>query len=151
MKRLLMLERWGDAHHPKWLDILRICFGLFLTYKGIQLINNINSLEDLMTNKLSTNTYGLVVLSHFVVFAHIIGGFMIAIGMFTRIACLVQIPILVGALFFINSRGNVFSPFSEFMVTLIVLILLFVFMIVGSGPWSVNRFIDQENSMHVNT
>jgi putative oxidoreductase len=151
MNRLLNLERWGDAHHPQWLDILRIFFGLFLCFKGIQLLNNIDDLQQLMTNKLSFSSYGLVVLSHYIVFAHVIGGFFLAIGFLTRLASLIQIPILFGAIIFINSSGHVFRPFSELFLSIIVLLLLVCFLVVGSGPWSVNRFIDQENRMHVNT
>ena len=150
MNRLLSLERWGDAHHPKWIDILRICFGIFLSFKGIQLLNNINSLEQVMTNKLSLGSYGLVVLSHYIVFAHVVGGLFIAIGLLTRIACVVQIPILLGAIVFINSSGTLFNPFAELIMSIIVLVLLCYFLVVGSGPWSVNRFIDQENRMHPN-
>ena len=151
MNRLMRLERWGDTHHPKWLDILRICFGIFLCFKGIQMLNHLDSLEQMMTNKLSVGSYGLVVLSHYFIFAHIVGGFFLAIGFLTRLASLIQIPILLGAIIFINSSGNVFKPFSELILSILVLLLLIYFLVVGSGPWSVNRLIDQENSMHVNT
>lgn len=151
MNRLMNFQNWGDRHHPKWVDILRICFGLFLCYKGIQLLNNINGLEDLMTDRLSFGSFTLVVLSHYIVFAHLVGGFFLAIGFLTRLSCLVQIPILLGAIIFINSSGNVFRPFSELFISIVVLLLLVYFLIVGSGPWSVNQLIDKENSLHVNT
>lgn len=151
MNRLLSFQHWGDMHHPKWLDLLRICFGLFLCFKGIQLLNNINGLEGMMSDRLSFGNFGMMALSHYIVFAHLIGGFFIAVGFLTRLACLVQIPILLGAIIFINSSGNVFKPFSELFLSILVLLLLCYFMLVGSGPWSINRLIDKENSMHVNT
>jgi len=150
MNRLMNFQHWGDTHHPKWLDIVRIFFGIFLCFKGIELLNNINGLQDLMTDKLSFGSYALVVLSHYIVFAHLIGGLFIAIGFLTRIACLIQIPILLGAIIFVNSSGNVFKPFSELFLSILVLVLLVYFLVVGSGPWSINRLIDQENALHVN-
>ena len=150
MNRLSNFQHWGDTHHPKWLDIIRIVFGLFLCFKGIQLLNHINELEQLMTDRLSFGSFSLVVLSHYIVFAHLIGGFFLAIGFLTRLACLIQIPILLGAIIFINSSGNIFKPFSELFLSILVLALLVYFLVVGSGPWSINRLIDQENALHVN-
>ena len=123
---------------------------MFLCFKGIQLLKNLKGLQELITDKLSFGSFTLVVLSHYIVFAHLIGGFFLAAGFLTRLSCLIQIPILVGAIIFINSSGNIFKPFSELFLSIFVLVLLFYFLIVGSGPWSINRLIDQDNSLHVN-
>ena len=150
MNLVQRVEYWGDHHHPKWIDILRICFGIFLFFKGIQLMYHIDDLQQLVSNKLSYGSFKLALLSHYIIFAHIVGGLFLAAGLLTRIACMVQIPIVLGAVFFIDIPGNASTPVSEFLLAIVVLLLLVYFMVVGSGPWSVNRFIDQENSMHVN-
>jgi len=40
MNYLQRLEYWGEAHHPKYMDIVRIAFGIFLCIKGIEFANN---------------------------------------------------------------------------------------------------------------
>jgi uncharacterized membrane protein YphA (DoxX/SURF4 family) len=138
------LELWGDRHHPKWLDIVRIFLGIFLCYKGFEFLNNMGSLLDMMHNSLSFNAFALIMLSHYIVFAHILGGFLLALGLLTRFACLIQIPILIGAVFFVNSTGNVLRPFSELWLSLLVLLLLFLFLIVGNGAWSFDWFVEHD-------
>ena len=59
---------------------------------------------------------------------------MLVLGLFTRFACLIQIPVLIGAIIFIKAASNVFLPYSELLVTITVLLLLFYFLIAGNGP-----------------
>ena len=139
------LEQWGDTHHPKWVDILRIFLGLFLCFKGIEFLTNMGMVLNLMSNKLSYNSFTLVMLGQFIAFAHLLGGFLLAIGLLTRFACIIQIPILMGAVIFINFSRDMLRPFSELTLSILVLILLIYFLIVGSGPWSFDRYIDREN------
>ncbi|RYZ99346.1 MAG: DoxX family protein, partial [Sphingobacteriaceae bacterium] len=76
-----------------------------------------------------------------VALAHIVGGFLIAIGLLTRLAVVIQMPILFGAVFFVNLTKN-FSFFnSELWLSIIVFMLLVLFWIVGSGPYSVDNMI----------
>ena len=77
-----------------------------------------------------------IVLGHYVVFAHIVGGILSTIGLFTRFSCLIQIPILLVAVIFINISGNMLRLYSELFLSIIVLLLLLYFLIVGNGPWS---------------
>ncbi len=130
---------WGDKHHPKWLDIIRIALGLFLCYKGIDYLRNTSDLIVLMKNTSPFGEFITIMLGHFVTFAHIIGGLFLAIGMFTRAACLLQIPILLGAIIFVNIKGtsDTFSPYSELFLSIIILLLLVYFLIIGNGPLSV--------------
>jgi len=53
MNAVQRLEHWGDSHHPKWLDIIRIGLGIFLCFKGIQILNNMSGMIDLMSNHVS--------------------------------------------------------------------------------------------------
>ncbi|MBL7699774.1 MAG: DoxX family protein [Chitinophagaceae bacterium] len=138
------LELWGDRHHPKWLDIIRILLGVFLCYKGFEFLNNMGVLLDMMNNRLSFNAFSVIVISHVTVFVHILGGFLIALGLLTRFACLIQIPILIGAVFFVNSSGNLLQPFSELWLSIVVLLLLVCFLIVGNGAWSFEWFVEHD-------
>jgi putative oxidoreductase len=147
MNILQRLEQWGDNHHPKWLDIIRIILGVFLCYKGIDFLQNMGTLMSIMSNKVQFSSLMFIVLGHYVVFAHIIGGILLTIGLFTRFACLIQIPILLVAVVFINAGGNMMRPYSEFFLSLIVLLLLIYFLVVGNGPWSFKLADEKKRSM----
>jgi uncharacterized membrane protein YphA (DoxX/SURF4 family) len=55
-----------------------------------------------------------------------------------------QIPILIGAIFFINQGEGMFRPFSQMIITVVCLLGLFYFLIVGNGPWSVDKYFDED-------
>ena len=137
MNFLQRFEQWGDAHHPKWLDIIRILLGIFLCYKGIDFLQNASALTGPLSTKTSFGNFTVIILGHYVTFAHILGGILLVLGLFTRFACLIQIPILLGAIIFINSAKDVFRPYSELFFSILVLLLLIYFLIVGNGPWAV--------------
>lgn len=132
------VERWGNDHRPGFLDIFRIALGVFITYKGLQFITH---LSDLQNTTAGINIwFAGAALAHYVIFAHILAGPMIAFGLYTRIACLIQLPILIGAVFLVNyPKGFLFlGNHMELEVSLIVLIGLIVFMIFGAGRFSID-------------
>jgi uncharacterized membrane protein YphA (DoxX/SURF4 family) len=137
MDLLHRLEYWGERHHPRWMDIVRIALGVFLVYKGIDFLNNMGDLVTLMSIKSSFGDFSYILIGHLIVFAHIMGGIFIALGVLTRFACLLQIPILLGAVFLINMPGNIMKPYSELIISIVVLLLLIYFLIAGNGPLSV--------------
>ena len=143
MNILQRFERWGDSHHPKWLDIIRIALGLFLCYKGIDFLQNMGVLIGQMKDKFPFGSFAFILVGHYTVFAHILGGILIAAGFFTRFACLIQIPILLGAIIFINSSGDMLRPYSELFLSILVLLLLIYFLIIGNGPWAL-KFNEKE-------
>ena len=132
------VERWGNSHRPGFLDIFRIALGLFITYKGLMFITQMNELEN-TTAGINTWFAGAF-LAHYVVFAHILGGPLIAFGLFTRIVSLLQIPILIGAVFLVNAPKGLFSVGNqmELEISLIVLVGLVVFLIFGAGRYSID-------------
>ncbi len=143
------IEGWGNSHRPGWLDIFRIALGIFITYKGAIFAMNLNSLE--MTIEGVNMRYTGVALAHYVIFAHILGGPLIAFGLLTRIMCAIQLPILLGAVALINfkefqSAGNQL----ELEVSIVVLIGLVIFMIFGAGKFSIDEKRRQEKAMQQN-
>ena len=152
MNLLQKIEYWGEHHHPKWLDILRIALGIYLIYKGISFLLNMSEMVGLLTtNQVMFGSFKVIVLAHIIVFAHIVGGALIAVGFFTRFACLIQIPILLGAILFVNLSGEIFRPYSEIVSSIIVLLLLIYFLIVGNGPWSYEKMSAKEERNYLNT
>lgn len=136
MNFLHRLEHWGDHHHPRWLDLLRMALGAFLCYKGIDFLQNMSALVGFMSIRPGFNSFATILVGHFIAFAHLLGGFLITIGLFTRIACAVQIPILLGAVVFNSYAEDILKPYSEWIISITVLLLLIGFLILGNGPWS---------------
>ena len=137
MNLLQRLEQWGNNHHPKWMDIVRIALGIFLCYKGVDFLLNMSKLINLMSNRTSFGSFVFILAGQYVVFAHITGGIFLILGLFTRFACLIQMPILLGAVIFVNSSRDMLQPYSELFLSILVLLLLIYFLIAGNGPWSV--------------
>jgi uncharacterized membrane protein YphA (DoxX/SURF4 family) len=146
MDLLHRLEHWGERHHPKWVDIVRISLGLFLCYKGIQFPEHASQLINKIPNALSGNSFMLMMLTHFILGAHLLGGILLIAGVLTRFACLIQIPILLGAIIFINSSREILQPFSELYISIIVLLLLLYFLVAGNGTWSLARYLEEDKS-----
>jgi putative oxidoreductase len=138
MSVITNVERWGNSHRPAFLDIVRIALGVFITYKGLYFITHMNELE-MTTSGINTYFAGMY-LSHYVIFAHILGGPLIALGLYTRILCLAQLPILIGAVFMVNYPKGYLSigQHMELWTSLLVLVGLIVLMVFGAGYYSID-------------
>ncbi|HMO60574.1 MAG TPA: DoxX family protein [Ferruginibacter sp.] len=147
MNLIHRLEIWGNRHHPKWLDIIRIALGVFLCYKGYDFLRNMSVLMSMM-ERTPFSAFAFIFVGHFVAFAHLVGGFLIAIGLFTRFACIIQIPILLGAVFFVNTSQDMLRPYSELFLSIIVLLLLVYFLIAGNGPLSLKIPAEEPKKGH---
>lgn len=135
------IGRWGDTHHPRWLDILRITLGIIILAKGISFVNDRDAVADLVRQThFQLSIWSAV---HYVVFAHLVGGLFIIFGFQTRLAVIFQIPILIGAVFFVNITNGFNFLNSELWISLAVLVLLLVFLIVGSGKYSLDNMMDK--------
>lgn len=142
MNYLHRVEHWGDAHHPKYLDLLRIAFGIFLCFKGIEYGRDSTMLNEVLGGQVPFDSFVLLLLSHYVIFSHVMGGFLLAAGLLTRFACIVQMPILLMALVF--GRIDLTNHLSTVFLSLVILGLLIYFAIIGSGPWSLDRALGKE-------
>jgi uncharacterized membrane protein YphA (DoxX/SURF4 family) len=81
-----------------------------------------------------------MLMSNYIAFAHILGGVLLILGVLTRFACLIQIPIVLGAIFFINLSPEMYKPLSELALSIVVLLLLILFLVVGNGKWRLLQF-----------
>lgn len=147
MNSLHRIEHWGETHHPRYMDIVRIALGIFLIYKGVDFLRNMAVMQDLMAQSLSFGSFAVVLIGHYIVFAHITGGIFLAMGVLTRAACIIQIPILLGAVLLINTSHEMFRPYSELIISIIVLLLLVYFLIAGNGSWTVNMDEKEEKKL----
>lgn len=144
------VEHWGDAHHAKWLDIVRVILGLLILSKGLLFISETDAQIEWIhrNNSIGFSDMLTLTLVHIIAFAHIGGGIMIAMGLMTRFSVVVQIPILLGAIFFINLTHGFSLLNSELWISLIVLLLLALFWVIGSGPYSVDTWMKRRNKAH---
>jgi putative oxidoreductase len=139
MSVITNIEGWGNSHRPGWLDFFRIVLGVFITFKGFEFMMNFETLES--TAESVNLMFTGASLAHYVIFAHVLGGPLIIVGLFTRIVCAIQLPILIGAIFFVNypkgflSLGN----HMELEVSIAVLAAAIVFMVFGAGKFSIDE------------
>ncbi|MFY0255780.1 DoxX family protein [Chitinophaga sp. 30R24] len=140
MNMLQRVEHWGDTHHPGWLDAIRILLGIFLLWVGIRFVQDRDALVSMISQHPTLATISML-LGHYVVFANTVGGFFIAMGLLTRVAALVNIPVLLGAVFFVHSPSHLFTVYPLVGVSLVVLLLLILFLVEGSGHFSVDDYM----------
>ena len=137
------INHWGDKHHPKILDGIRMLLGIFLVVKGLIFFNNAAYLRDLIiaNRAIRQSPEVITALINYVTYMHMVGGALIFLGIYTRLWALLQVPIVFGAVFFVN----IVSPFvnSELWLSILVLALLFLFVVIGSGPLSFDRLLSK--------
>ena len=139
MNVLQRVEHWWDTHHPAWIDALRIMLGIILFLKGVSFIGDTTYLSTLVGG----SRFGLtpVMLVHYVAFAHLVGGLLIAVGCLTRLAIVAQLPILLVAVFFINLSKGFSALNSELWLSIVVLFLMIMFLVIGSGKFSMDDWM----------
>lgn len=124
---------------PTWYVLLRILLGIILFWKGIVFIRDTEDLK-LLIDRSGVGFFSQYdeALSFIVAYLSLLCGLFIACGLFTRTSCIVQIPILFIAVFFINTRRleNTF----ELVLSVVTLLLLIFFAIKGSGTLSADEF-----------
>ena len=136
-------ETWKIEHsHSKILAGLRIILGLLLIYKGIYFAYHTGEIQSILAT--SNFEFGTVAMAHYIVMIHFAGGIMIATGFLTRVAILFQLPILIGAVLFINAERGVFSIYSEYLLSVVVLLTLFFFLYYGSGMYSLETYLKRK-------
>ncbi len=138
MGTLQQIHRWSLTHHPRWLVVIRVALGLCLFVKGISFMVNATALEKIVHSNISSGAPAWLAIG--ITWAHLLGGFLIIIGLLTRWAVLVQIPILLGAIFFIKFRQETFGSGSELLFAVIILLLLVLFLAEGAGPLSLDNY-----------
>lgn len=131
------LEAWSASHNPKWLVILRAGLGLCLFIKGIQFIHNSILLDEIFAGSVFLSRFSW--LGTVIPYIHLLGGILILAGLFTRWACLVQLPIVVGAVVLVNMKQGFFSGGSDLVFSIVILLLLCFFLLEGGGQVSLDH------------
>ncbi len=119
------------------IDALRMFLGVALVAKGIYFVLNMNEIE---------NIAGVIggfenVVSWYVVFAHIVGGFAMLVGLGTRTAAALNITVLMGAVIFVHSAEGLFSKGQGMEFSLLVLFSLCLVLWRGAGKASIESIL----------
>jgi uncharacterized membrane protein YphA (DoxX/SURF4 family) len=139
MGTLRHIQQWSATHHPRWLVVLRVALGVCLFAKGIVFISNSVLLEQLLADNpiIGGNPGWLLII---IAWANLLGGFLLIIGLLTRWVALFQLPILAGAIIFINAQNGGFAAQSELGLAVVVFLLLIFFLVQGGGPLSLDHY-----------
>ncbi|POY40730.1 DoxX family membrane protein [Flavobacterium alvei] len=142
MNNVKSLNKWANAHTYLPVDLLRMALGIFLFWKGVTFITNIQYLVDLLSpiDKLDDGMSGMLIV-HYVASAHFLRGILIFFGLLTRWALIVQLPILIGAVV-INFMGEMHSQ--NLFLSLITLVICVAFIIYGSGKHSADYYFKMQ-------
>ena len=142
MNLIHRIEKWGDSHHPRFLDVIRVALGAFLFLKGLGFMENSANLKEMIESQpdIAFSSGWLMAAVYYVTFVHFVGGILIALGILTRVSALVQLPVVFCAVILINYLQ---SPFNTNLVSSVVAFaLLIVFAVIGSGKWSVENYLE---------
>ena len=139
MTSLFDLRRYLETRKDVALDAIRVYLGVGLIVKGLAFLSHAGLLVESMHQ--AGVSWGAGILGHYVVLAHVCGGFLLAVGLFTRLAALVNVPVLFGAAFLVHSQGGLFTAEQTLEFALLVLFLLVVFTVAGAGRFSLDAYV----------
>ena len=132
------LTTWADAHRGEALGVVRAYLGVGLLIRGGVFLTDPGAYLDLLPTA-GGEAFGSFAVLHYVGLAHVCGGLLLALGLLTRLAAAVQVPILAGAAFLVHLPAGVTDQ--SFAFAALVLALLAVFVVWGGGPWSLDQAI----------
>ncbi len=129
-----------NIKQPAWLSLLRMLLGVILFWKGIVFIRDTELLKILIQRTgVGVFSGNSEVISFIVAYLTLLCGLFIFSGLFTRICSIIQIPIVLVAIFFVNINRVDKSTFDR-VLSIILMILLLLFAIKGSGTISADEF-----------
>jgi len=135
------VDAWSEKRYIKWVLLLRVILGIILLVKGFSFIMHTQQLEDVIA--VSRFKQGGHWLAMLVAWANLFGGVMIIVGLLTRVAVIIQLPILIGAVFFINAFDNRATS-GDAGLSILALVLSVFFLLEGGGPYSMDRYMKRK-------
>lgn len=137
MSMIKNMVTWLDSiKTPAWVDFIRIGLGLFIVYKGLVFTFNF---EVFTQNMVSIGWIFIAAhVAQYILFIHLVGGALLAMGAHTRSMSFLNIPILAGAVVFNYKQFLTAENHMELPAALVVLSLLLLTFFYGSGKYSVD-------------
>ncbi|NUO54982.1 MAG: DoxX family protein [Polyangiaceae bacterium] len=129
---------WIETHRDIGLDMVRAFLGLALFIRGMLLVGNPHLLDVYMPRFSHINP---VLVAHYVAISHFAGGVALMLGWLTRIAALVQLPALFGAVFVVHFREGLLARTQSLELSALVFFILVVITIFGGGRLSLDHYV----------
>jgi len=114
-------------------SFIRIFLGFALFIRGLLFVINPKTLTNLAGSEQNFWLFAYVAMGH------LIGGFLLGLGFFTRLASLIQIPILIGAIFIYHLKQGLLTSGQSLEISVLVLFLLIIFFLFGAGELSIDN------------
>ena len=138
MERLRALLHRFEAHQSLTYFFIRVFLGFALFIRGLIFISDQEALMSLILAGGMEWAFPTALI-HYITLAHLGGGLMLLFGLLTRLAALVQIPILFGAVFFIHWQEGLFAAGQSLELAALVLFLLVLVFLAGPGDLSMDH------------
>lgn len=129
---------WMEGYRHICIEILRMFLGGLIFYKGYYFIENISEIYATIEETMQISAY---IVAHYVVLAHLVGGIMLIMGLLTRLAAFIQLPVLLGAVIFVHRGEFLLGAGTNLEYALLILVLLTVFFFYGGGRLSLDYWL----------
>ena len=129
-------------------DLLRMYLGVGLLIRGVLFIADANTFMELIGGEPGDMLRSTFLL-HYVALSHFLGGFMLLAGLLSRVGALIQIPVLMGAVFVEEMNGGLTQGTQGFEIAALTLFLLVLIFLYGSGRWSSDHFLFHQDDAPV--
>ena len=123
-----------ESYRPRAFGLLRMYLGVGLFARGTLLITHIDHVSALIEK--SGHWLSPVILAYAVALSHVVGGVLLAFGRWTRLAALVQIPPVLGAVLFLHLHDGLFTREQSLEFSVLVLFLLCLYALFGAESGS---------------
>ena len=127
-------------HRQHAFDLMRMFLGVALFIRGTVFIADSSRFMTLLGAD-SASFLQSAFLVHYVALAHVFGGFMLAAGLLSRLAALVQLPVLGGAVTVSLGQGGFVAGSQNLEIACLTLFLLILVLLYGSGTWSADHYL----------
>ncbi|MBI5661529.1 MULTISPECIES: DoxX family protein [Ignavibacterium] len=129
---------WFEQNQRYAYAYMRIFVGGALFIRGLLFISDPHKLTLLAGSEQYFWMYSYIAI------VHLVGGVLLILGWFTRLAALIQIPVLLGAVFFVHLSQGFIASGQSLELSVMVLFLLIIFFLFGSGELSVDNKINRK-------
>jgi putative oxidoreductase len=147
MRDVKEVNHWIKTHGDLALDLVRIYLGIGLMVKAIFFMTHSEYLLQLMDTG-GSMWFAPALVQHYVVLAHLFGGLCLTLGLITRAAAAVQLPILLSAVFYVHLPHVITSVEARQSLEFagLVLFLLSLISIYGAGRWSLDYLLARKEN-----
>ena len=131
---------WLDGHHEIAYSVIRIYLGVALLVRALILLSDPSAITSLAGVQDVYWWYSVII------GVHLIGGLLLALGLFTRLAAGFQLPILIGAVILIHLEEGLMTVGQSLELSVLVMFLLFVYLLFGSGVLALDNYFSKRVS-----